>query len=108
MSLTFPDTDANSTIPNDPNCDSIYCNSDNQELVDLGQMMKTRETTDDTTMHLFDTAYQTNKGIWNFYDKITNKQITSQPRPYSATTYILMSAGYDGVFGTRDDIYNFE
>ena len=27
--------------------------------------------------------------------------------PYNADSYILMSAGRDGLFGTSDDIYNF-
>jgi hypothetical protein len=50
-----------------------------------------------------------------FYDAITNKQvrITSttlgmQRRPYKADTYILISAGFDGEYGTRDDITNFD
>ena len=30
------------------------------------------------------------------------------PRPYRADSYILISAGYDGLYGTRDDICNFD
>ena len=50
-----------------------------------------------------------------FYDVITNKQvrITSatvgmQRRPYKADSYILISAGFDGEYGTRDDVTNFD
>jgi len=42
-----------------------------------------------------------------FYDEITNTRITSTPRPHNADGYILMSAGWDGLYGTRDDVFNF-
>jgi len=29
-------------------------------------------------------------------------------RPFRADTYILISAGKDGLYGTKDDICNFE
>ena len=29
-------------------------------------------------------------------------------RPYRADSYILMSAGFDGLYGTKDDVFNFE
>lgn len=41
-----------------------------------------------------------------FYQKIRNKKVSS-PWPYRADTFILMSAGYDGEYGTGDDIFNF-
>ncbi len=28
-------------------------------------------------------------------------------RPFKADTYILMSAGFDGLYGTKDDVFNF-
>jgi len=109
LSLTFPDTN----LPGDitaPDCNDIYCSIDNQELIDCYQMMKP-QVAQQQNMHRFDTDYDvdgTHKGRWYFYNTITNKQIVSQARPYNATSYILMSAGYDGIYGTRDDIYNFE
>jgi len=42
-----------------------------------------------------------------FYKAITNKKVTSTPRPHNEDGYILMSAGYDGLYGTRDDVFNF-
>ena len=43
-----------------------------------------------------------------FYQKISNKKMpSSNPWPYRADTFILMSAGYDGEYGTGDDIFNF-
>jgi len=46
-----------------------------------------------------------------FYEQIT--QPGSDPsrgffRPHNQSTFILISAGWDGVFGTKDDIVNFD
>ena len=30
------------------------------------------------------------------------------PRPHNKDSYILISAGWDGIYGTRDDVYNFK
>jgi prepilin-type N-terminal cleavage/methylation domain-containing protein len=83
---------------------SIYNSLDNEELLALGTVM------DGTTkLHHFDTAYTigTMTGRELFYEAIMNPTITTQVRPYNQTSYILMSAGFDGIFGTPDDIYNF-
>jgi type II secretory pathway pseudopilin PulG len=42
-----------------------------------------------------------------FYDIIRDKKVPTGDRPYRANSYILMSAGFDGEYGTSDDIYNF-
>jgi hypothetical protein len=42
-----------------------------------------------------------------FYNIIRDKKIPSGDRPYRADSYILISAGFDGDYGTSDDIYNF-
>jgi prepilin-type N-terminal cleavage/methylation domain-containing protein len=114
-SKTFPDTmnttsDKNddftySNITNVP--DYIYDVNDNDDLINLNQMMKP------TSPHHFNLAYTediggtTQNGLWIFYNTITNPKMT-QPRPYNMNSYILISAGNDGVYGTKDDIYNFE
>jgi type II secretory pathway pseudopilin PulG len=44
-----------------------------------------------------------------FYINTKNNNITiSEGRPYRSDSYILISAGYDGQYGTADDIFNFE
>ena len=43
-----------------------------------------------------------------FENMILNKQVTQVKRPYRAESYILMSAGKDGVYGSPDDIFNFK
>lgn len=42
-----------------------------------------------------------------FYDQTRNKQFGTPARPYNEHSYILISAGWDGWYGTGDDVYNF-
>jgi type II secretory pathway pseudopilin PulG len=44
-----------------------------------------------------------------FYQKTVNPNITMLEgnRPYRADSYILLSAGFDGLYGTDDDVFNF-
>ncbi len=43
-----------------------------------------------------------------FYRNTRNNQITTVRRPYRTDSYILISAGFDGEYGTADDICNFD
>ncbi len=43
-----------------------------------------------------------------FYDYIRDPKIAARPWPYRPDSYILISAGADGLYGTGDDIRNFE
>lgn len=42
-----------------------------------------------------------------FYDYITDPKVTAIDWPYRPDSYILISAGVDGLYGTSDDICNF-
>ncbi len=42
-----------------------------------------------------------------FYDYILDPKISARPWPYRPDSYILISAGVDGLYGTGDDIRNF-
>ena len=42
-----------------------------------------------------------------FYIKTRNKEITTMNRPYRADSFILISDGFDGQYGTGDDVFNF-
>ena len=75
----------------------IYNNWDNQELLDLGMP-------GGGTHQL---AGPNGSGL-NFYQYITNPQITMAKRPYKPDSYILISAGWDGEYGTKDDIADFQ
>jgi len=43
-----------------------------------------------------------------FYERTWNKNFTAPNRPYNADTFILHSAGLDGLYGTADDVFNFD
>ena len=47
-------------------------------------------------------------GPAKFYNATLNPNFTSPPRPYNADSFILLSAGPDGLYGTSDDVYNFD
>jgi hypothetical protein len=49
-----------------------------------------------------DTAYPN-----RFYDLIRDPVVPTGDRPYRADSYILFSAGFDGEYGTSDDVFNF-
>jgi len=87
----------------DPSNDNIYNVLDNHPLLSLGLQTQALPT-----QHpMFE-----NPEI--FYEKTWNKKLPYDEnlpytfRPYRADSYILMSAGFDGLYGTKDDIFNFE
>jgi prepilin-type N-terminal cleavage/methylation domain-containing protein len=42
------------------------------------------------------------------YGYIQDPRVTTTPWPYKADSFILISAGFDGMYGTDDDITNFK
>jgi type II secretory pathway pseudopilin PulG len=86
------------TIPNPglPNI-NIYDFDDNYAITALGCPWETVYTTEHPMF--LDPRL--------FYKEIRNTKITTTPRPHNEDGYILMSAGYDGLYGTRDDVFNF-
>ena len=42
-----------------------------------------------------------------FYNYIRDLKVTARPWPYRPDSYLLISAGADGLYGTKDDICNF-
>ena len=43
-----------------------------------------------------------------FYEMLTQRQDGNFFRPYNKSTFIFISAGYDGVYGTKDDLTSFD
>jgi type II secretory pathway pseudopilin PulG len=88
----------------------IYNYTDNDELVKLnvpGGVLGTQQPLSST--------YSGAVTGTNFYDITRDMRIplqtigtTTSGRPYRPDSYILISAGYDGTYGTDDDIFNFE
>jgi len=80
----------------------IYNVMDNVPLID--QLQSVEENIADVKDHpLGDPAamYQ------NFYNYIRDPKVAANPWPYRPDSYLLISAGSDGLYGTRDDICNF-
>lgn len=74
---------------------TIYNYHNNKVLIDLGKPWDPGGTEHKLKMFTL------------FYIKIRNEQITTTYRPKRADSFILLSAGYDGEYGTDDDIFNF-
>lgn len=85
----------------------IYDYQDNNTIARLGTV------SDPTVKHLIESSVLGDAGMKLFYEKITNPgQVTTAGgttfyKPYNASEFILISAGWDGIFGTRDDLTNF-
>lgn len=98
---SFKHQDYDGTIAAAPNPgneeDDIYYLGDNENLLLLG---KPDDGVNYTSM--------TGTPELNFENMIVNVQVQTLQRPYRAETYILISAGKDGDFGTADDVFNFD
>ena len=84
--------------------DDIYNYDDNRALVQLG----TAESS--PVIHELENTTTTDAYV-NFEKMILNQQVLAASairRPYKAESYILVSAGKDGIYGTSDDIFNFD
>lgn len=101
--------------PNDAGGDvnrCIYNYEDNDDLVSLGMPWAS------TYEHPINggggnTSADGTASYNEFYRIILNKNISKSSdsmskRPYKSDSYILISAGFDGEYGTEDDIFNFD
>lgn len=91
----------------------VYNLNDNRALLELG-IANADLVTEDAPHHYPD-IYPEGDGVTlvgGFYRSITHGAATVGPnsgyRPFNPSTYLLISAGYDGVYGTEDDITNFD
>lgn len=95
------DTSRMSHDANDPtNTDNIYNYLDNHTFLGLGV-----PPSGSTVYPLYQGGGQV------FYENTLNKTLEGESgisRPYNKDSYILISAGWDGIYGTRDDVYNFK
>jgi len=99
-SKLFHNPDFIPTSPDTPN-PSIYNFDDNYAITGLGCPWE-GGTTPTTPQPMYGTA-----NVKIFYKAITNTKVTATPRPHNEDGYILLSAGYDNLYGTGDDVYNF-
>ncbi len=85
-------------IANPTNINNIYNYRDNQMLITLG--IPSDPPPNGSKHRLWDPV--------RFYKNTKNDKVTTASRPYRADSYILISAGFDGEYGTPDDICNFD
>jgi prepilin-type N-terminal cleavage/methylation domain-containing protein len=78
---------------------NIYNHWDNQTLLALGKPWEQAGNT--SSQHSLSNPAR-------FYRNTRNHQVTTVRRPYRTDSYILISAGFDGEYGTADDICNFD
>jgi len=94
---------------NPDNPQNIYDYTDNQFLVMLGKPWNPPSKGGTPHRLAIETGQQPG---YRFYMNTTNDKVLSSSRaavrPYRADTYILISAGSDGEYGTPDDISNFD
>jgi type II secretory pathway pseudopilin PulG len=83
---------------------NYYDYRDNHELLKLGKPWDPLSTEEHP---LF--KFQGDPEGKRFYEVTRNPSIKMRRgRPYRPDSYILISAGFDGLYGTEDDIFNFE
>jgi len=86
---------------------SIYNYRDNQELIDVGIVW------DPASGYVHPMASggtdpDGNPADWTkFYKNTKDEKVSVIPRPKMVDSYILISAGFDGLYGTEDDVFNF-
>jgi len=104
--LYYKANTSSKTISDPILANNIYNAEDNLGLISLGVMTDKppraprHPLVDPTPNHLYDFDYE--GGIRD--PKIPS---TMRPWPYRPDSYILISAGMDGLYGTSDDIHNF-
>jgi len=96
---TFHDPNSGATPTPVDNMGFIYNYWDNQILLSLGKPGQQSGTAA--------AKHKLSDMNW-FYECTRSDKIVNPPRPYKASSYILISAGYDGEYGTADDVYNFD
>jgi type II secretory pathway pseudopilin PulG len=79
---------------------SIYNFRDNYPLISLGMLADSLKPLDQRRLHPL-------KDINYFYEYIRDPRVQARPWPYRPDSYLLISAGADGLYGTKDDICNF-
>ena len=90
----------------DPIADRIYNAYDNQLLVVLGSLDKGMPHPIKFNGTDYPDFYGTDSGVMPF-GIIRDSKVTATKWPVRPDSYILISAGADGLYGTSDDIKNF-
>jgi prepilin-type N-terminal cleavage/methylation domain-containing protein len=92
--------DGATTAVNNDYAHFTYNYRDNEELVSwMANQFPPEQRPNESFFH---------GGATWFYRQIRDTRIFAVPTAMRRDSYILVSAGHDGIYGTEDDIYNFE
>ncbi len=87
----------------EPYDENIYNLEDNKFIVNRAVPW------DNSVFHPMNNRPDVNKGDPGiFYENTLNPNFDNPLRPYRSDSFILLSAGPDGLYGTVDDVFNFE
>lgn len=92
------------------NADRIYNWEDNKDIIECGTPWDNYTNSLPSVDYLNKAALSDTDRMKIFADMIINPMLNVGNRqlPYNSKSYILVSAGEDGFFGTEDDVYNFD
>jgi type II secretory pathway pseudopilin PulG len=79
---------------------NIYNYWDNAEVIRIDMIWSTED-------HPFEVPPFGQEGRL-FYEDIIDESVPTMDKPHKPDGYILISAGWDGLYGTDDDVYNFD
>ncbi len=89
------------------NPQNIYNYRDNQTLLMLGKPWEQGAPgSQGSSPHKL--AVEKGTAGLRFYWNTKNEKVLTASRPYRSDTFILISAGWDGEYGTPDDVCNFD
>ncbi len=87
------------------NAQNIYNYTDNIDLINLGLPWDGAHTHPMAESGTTPDEKPSEPGL--FYDNTRDRDFVID-RPHNAEGYILLSAGFDGLYGTVDDVFNFD
>ena len=86
----------------------VYNFADNLPILQLPWLREPDTVTDGMTVHYRDPQDAAKSNAQYFYELVTARQDGNFFKPHNQSTFLLISAGYDGIYGTRDDLTNFD
>jgi type II secretory pathway pseudopilin PulG len=90
----------------DPTAQLIYNIQDDAPLIGLGRLSDTTKALAARQKHPLDVTSPAGWAV-DFYNYIRDPKVSAYPYPYRPDSYVLISAGPDGLYGTHDDVCNF-
>lgn len=92
----------------------IYNFDDNVEILKLPWLRDPAAQPNGANLHYKDPQDTSKTSMQYFYEIVTQREqdtdgdgVNDFFKPYNPSTFLLISAGWDGIYGTKDDLTNF-